>query len=190
MLGIHCEGYRRCIKTNKSWWYLLHYQWHEDGTWTYGTNTSLSNKAITCKNPEDEWEDLKYLPSDTSKKMLGVYLTPDGSNDIQLKKKKEKAQLLAENVRSGHLRYHEAWIALTTMAMKSLEYPMPALTFTKDECKSLMWIILQAYLPKSGIHRKITRDVLYGDTAVQGLGLKDLFLTQGISHLSFIVVSR
>lgn len=75
---------------------------------------------------------------------------------------KERAIQLAEGVRTGHIQRHEAWITLTTMIMKSLEYPLAATTLSEAECTEIMWIILKETLPKTGINRYICRDVLYG----------------------------
>ena len=70
---------------------------------------------------------------------------------------------------------------------KAIEYPLPALTLSEEECQLIMWIILKEYLPKSGINQYIKWDVLYGKKELQGLGLKNLFLTQGLSHVNDIV---
>ena len=175
------------IKTNKSWWYLLHYQWDNNGNWSYGSNNPSQEYSISCFNPKGEREDLEYLSPDEGKKMLGVHLTPKGSNKLQLEKMHEKIDKLVEHIRVGHLQPHEAWISLTTMVMKSLEYGLPALTLTEAECTELMWKILKTYLPKSKINQYIKRDVLYGGIGKQGLGLRNLFLTQGVSHVISIV---
>lgn len=50
-----------------------------------------------------------------------------------------------------------------------------------------MWNALKVYLPKSKINRYIKREVLYGTIGSQGFGLKNLFLSQGISHIVRIV---
>ena len=99
----------------------------------------------------------------------------------------EKVKQTAEYVRTGHLHPHEAWTALTCMILKSMEYPLPALTLTEEECRKLMWEVIKVYLPKANVNRFIQRDILYGNIGVQGLGLKNLFLTQGISHIVNII---
>ena len=119
--------------------------------------------------------------------MLGVYLAPNGNNKLQVQKLKEKATKMTEYIRTGHIKKNEAWIALTTMAMKSVKYPLPELTLTEKECEEIMWILIKTFLPRTGINRNIKRDVLYGDLEVQGLGIKSLYLTQGLSHIADII---
>ena len=119
--------------------------------------------------------------------MLGVFLAPDSSNDTQVKKIKEKTKKLAELVRTGHLDRHESWTTLTHVALKSIEYALPALTMPEKECTSIMSPLLESHLPKSGLNRNFPRDVLYGPVENQGLGLHNIFLTQGISHICDLV---
>ena len=119
--------------------------------------------------------------------MLGVHLAPDGKNNLQFQKMKEKAKELAEFTRIGHICPNETWIALQTMAMKSIEYPLPALTLSEEECEKIMWILLQAFLPKLGINRYMKRDVVYGGKSQQGLGIKNLFISQGLTHVNDLI---
>ena len=119
--------------------------------------------------------------------MLRVYLSPDGTNTEQVKQYLKKTKYLGKLIRSGHLDANESWTALTAVAIKSIEYGLPALTMSEDECTKIMWPLLQGYLPKSGLHRKYPRDVLYGKVDLHGLGLKNIFLSQGISHICDII---
>ena len=50
-----------------------------------------------------------------------------------------------------------------------------------------MWILIKSFLPKAGINRFIRREVLYATPAAQGLGLKDIYLTQGVQHINELV---
>ena len=90
-------------------------------------------------------------------------------------------------VRRGHLDRNESWTTLTHVALKAIEYSLPALTLSEKECTSIMAPLLQSHLPKSGLNRNFPRDILYGPMKNQGLGLHNIFLTQGISHICDII---
>ena len=175
------------LAPSKSWWYLIHYKWDNKGQWSYGDTSNLTNRNLKPCDKYNKLIDLEYLPATQGKKMLGVHLAPDGNNKLQFKKMKDKARELAGFARAGHIKQHEAWIALQTMAMKSLEYPLPALTMTEDECEKVMWILIQSFLPKLGINRYMKRDVIYGSKSKQGLGIKNLFITQGLAHVNDLI---
>ena len=73
-------------------------------------------------------EELKSLEVYDAAEMLGVYLAADGNNDEQVEELREKGEKWADQVRSGYMNRYEAWLSLTTTIMKSIEYPLPALT--------------------------------------------------------------
>ena len=73
------------------------------------------------------------------------------------------------------------------MAMKSLEYSLPAMTLSKEDCVSITWPMFKSILPKAGINRYFPREALFGTHTLNGMGFKDIFLLQGISHVSYLV---
>ena len=85
-------------------------------------------------------------------------------------------------MRTGHLDKQESWTILTHVALKSIEYALLALTFSEKERTSIMAPLLHGHLPRFGLNSNFPRYILYGPVKKQGLGLHDIFLTQGISH--------
>ncbi len=172
------------LEPSKSWWYLIHFDW-EDGDWKYGD--APEGALVTALNKDNERVELQNIPVSKTQTMLGVDLSPNGDNKMQIEILKKKMNTMAEKIRTANLNHNETWTALTTMAMKTLEYPLPASTFTEQELASIVWPLLKTYLPKSGINRHISRKVLFGPISVGGLGLKNPYLTQIINHAIDIV---
>ena len=171
------------IEPSKCWSYLMYFEWNK-GSWKYGENSKAKLWSYDSANQRKE---IQSISSSTAEKMLGVFLSPDGNDDAQIAYMKDKAVRLGEFIRTGHVQKHEAWIAMTAMALKSIEYPLPALNLSEETMISIMWPILKNFLPKSGLNRYIKRSVLYGSATRQGLGLKNPFLTQGIQHVNDLI---
>ena len=93
---------------------------------------------------------------------------------------------LGEYVRTGHVNRREACISLNLIAMKSLEYSLPVITFSEQECNELMWPLLKHFLPKAGINRYVKREVLYAAHNAQGLNVQNPYLIQGVAHVVYI----
>ena len=174
------------IAVDKSWFYLIHFEW-KNGQWKYGDLDNILADELNCKDKNGRRQHLNYISADQAKEMLGVFLAPDGNNEKQIQEMKKKTKYLGELIRSGHVDRNETWTSLTMVAMKSLEYPLPALTLSENDCIQIMWPLLKSYLPRAGINRHYPRDVLYGQVDKHGIGLKNLFLTQGISHVVDII---
>ena len=68
--------------------------------------------------------------------------------------------------------------------MKSLEYALPAMTYTEDECNELTWPLLKQLLPKAGINRNMNREIVYATYNSQGLNVKNPYIIQGTSHIT------
>ena len=85
----------------------------------------------------------------------------DGNNVTQIDHMRRVADEWYEKVRVGHLTRFDAWTAFNTTIMKSLEYPLLALTLTDDECTKIMTPVLKAGWPNMGICRTMARSLVY-----------------------------
>ncbi len=174
------------IAPDKSWYYLIHFKW-TNGKWSYGDPHDVVHESLTCLNKNDQRVELKALPVNKAEEMLGVYLSPDGSNAKQLQELMKKANTKSTQLKKGYVNRYEAWVALSKVACKSIEYPLPALTLKESECRKIMTPLLQAYLPVAGINRHFPHVQLYGTSRYKGLGLKNLHTTQNVSHIADMV---
>lgn len=174
------------IAPNKSWYYLVHFKW-VNGKWTYGDMSNVLNDSLSCLDKNEVMHELQQKGADVATEMLGVYLAPDGNNAKQLQVLTEKAKKMEACLNRGHLDRYESWVALTRVCTKSLEYPLPAMTFSEKQCKQYMAPMLRSYLPKAGFNRNFPRDILYGSKEYGGLGLHNPYLLQGIHHVADII---
>ena len=71
-------------------------------------------------------------------------------------------------MRVGYLTRYDAWMALNSAVMKTLEYPLLALTSIENECKKIMAPILKGGLPKIGMRRTLPRKIVYGSLKNKG----------------------
>lgn len=173
------------IRPDKSWIYPIGFSFDTSGKWSYIENT----KEDFDFKVRDENEDLKSLPimeANEGKETLGVYLAPDGNNADMIKYLQDKTLHWKELIRSGHLSKKDARQALNTTIMKSIEYALPALTLTEQECKKIMKPILEAGLPNMGICRNYPRNVLHGPIEEGGMNIPNIFTFQGTSRLTIL----
>lgn len=164
----------------KCWSWVIGFDWN-NGNWSYSSN--LDKEKILVKDENGVEHEMQMLESNEAREMLGVSLAPDGNSEKQINDIKEKMNKYVEYIRTGHVNRHEAWINLNMVAMKSLEYMLPALTLTQAQYTSIMAPILRQFLPKMGINRNFPRDLLYAPKDVQGMDLKNPYILQGVNHI-------
>jgi hypothetical protein len=109
--------------------------------------------------------------------------TPSGDTTDETTYLIEKGNKWSDRVRSSNLSRDEVWYSLNHVIMKTIEYPLLSKTMTKKELDQVVAPILQIGLPRSGICRTISRELVYSSTKYQGLGLIHPFITQGIKKL-------
>ena len=168
----------------KCWWYLVFFEWDAENNWFYGDNNKYK---LTALDASDKCHELTYLKPHQAQEMLGVHIAPDGNNTDQVETLIKKATDYGQRMQTNHTYSHEAWIGMTQVVMKSLDYCLPATTMSQQQCDKIMWQVIKCFLPKSGINRFIKRDVLYSPASLQGLGLKNLYLMQGIHHVTDLI---
>lgn len=71
--------------------------------------------------------------------------------------------------------------------MKTIEYPLLALTLTAQECAHIMAPILFGGLPACGICQYFPRSVTYAPIMFQGIGLHNIYVTMGIFCIEIII---
>ena len=165
---------------SKCWSWIIGFEWKQDN-WSY-KKVSVQD-SIKVKDEHGIEHHMTMLEAHEAREMLGVSLAPDGNCNTQLEQLKEKMKTYAEYARTGHLNRHEAWVNLTMVVMKSLEYLLPALTLNKDQYTSIMAPVLRQFLPKLGLNRNIARDLLYAPQQIQGMDLNNPYILQGINHV-------
>jgi hypothetical protein len=70
--------------------------------------------------------------------------------------------------------------------MKTLEYPLLALTLTERDCAHIMAPILMGGLPACGICCNFPRNVVFAPTKFMGLDLHNPYITMGILHTDLL----
>ena len=99
---------------------------------------------------------------------------------------RQKAEEWWSNVRSGHLNRHEAWLALNSTIMRSLLYPLPALTLTKEQCTKIMASVIAAGLNYLGVSSKLRRKIVYGNKDEFGFAIINLYHYQGTKRITLV----
>ena len=167
------------IVPEKSWIYPIDFGFEESGKWYYKKAAQI-NHQFTVPDHEGHICRLETIDSDQGKETLGVILAPDGNNELEIEKLIEKATTWSEYVLTGHFTASEARLALDTIIMRTLSYPLPALTLTESECSKIMNPVLDVSLAKTRVSRNFPQAVIHGLKSEKGLGYLNLFWHQGI----------
>jgi hypothetical protein len=130
---------------------------------------------------------MEQLDCSMGKCTLGVHLAPDDNNKDAISHLRRKAETWQEYITTGHLNRQDACFVMETTIMRSLLYPLPALTLTEKECNHIIAQVLSAGLQNLAVCKNFPCAVTYGPKEEGGFNLPNLFTQQGVLHIAAIV---
>ena len=97
------------VVPRKSLFGVVHFEWNE-GDWSYNTDMNDANLFVIDMEGRDTQLDI--LQPHEAKRMLGVFLAIDGSNNVQITEMRKAPALWYDRVRTGYITRYDAWLAL------------------------------------------------------------------------------
>lgn len=174
------------IRPDKTFAYPISFHWENSGASRYETVQEI-DRTLTVKDHNNIRHELKQYDAHIGKDNLGVLLAPSGDMTSEIKHLSTKVQEWVSNVKAGYLPPHEVFDSISTTILKPLEYPLLALSLTKEECNKLVTPIYATALPKAKICRKFSRALVHGSKEVLGLDLPDIYVLQGIFKIAYFL---
>jgi hypothetical protein len=173
------------IVPQKSFVYPIAFEFNDAGDWQYKKVEDI-DYDFTVPDHNDNIQNLAQLEVSTSKCTLGVFLAPDGNNNEAIKQMRKKSEEWSTYIKTGHLNKQDAWLATESTIMKTLLYPLAALTLTEKECNHIIAPVLDTGLRSSTICKNFPRAVAYGPREESGLNLANLYTQQGLIRIGII----
>jgi hypothetical protein len=133
------------IVPQKSFVYPIIFEFDDTGQWHYKKVADIDYN-FSVLNHDDEPQQMELLDANVGRCTLGVYLSPDGNNTAAIEALRLKAEEWSQYLTSGHLNHSDAWLSTESTIIKSLLYPLAALTMTERECNHIMAPVLEAGL--------------------------------------------
>jgi hypothetical protein len=182
----HWEGGLRAtggaLRADKSFWYWIEFGFR-NGHWYYKSKEDLPGD-ITIRDVDGTRTGIDRLEPHEARETLGVFLAMDGNNKVQVEELRAKANDFASCIRTGFVTATEAWIALESTIMKTLEYPMLAINLTKRQWDYIMSPVLQYTLNRAGMAKNFAHCIVYGPSKYAGFNLVHPYFKQHYLQLA------
>jgi hypothetical protein len=169
----------------KSYWYLVSFKW-SGGRWIYAPFEDTPS-TLYMNDINKVRKAVRRIDTHQAEETLGVWIAPNGNTTVQCNKMKEKALLWADHMRTGSIRKHETWLALTSTIWCTLCYPLNSSNLTKEQCQQIMAPVINYALPAMGVCRNFPRDLVFSSTKYCGIGIKHIHTLQEISRIKDIL---
>jgi hypothetical protein len=173
------------IVPEKTHWYLIEFAW-QDGIPTYKP-VSEAGGRLQVRDHNGILQELRQLEPWEAERTLGIRLAPDGNMLAQFNHMAQVATEWAGRLQAGCLPRHLTWLAWKTTIQKTLEYPLAVTTLSRAQCSKLTSIVARYALPRCGVVSSFPRAIMHAPLQFGGLQIPDLYIEQGIAHISKLV---
>ena len=114
----------------------------------------------------------------TARKTLGVMQCVTRNENEEMKYLLGKIETWRKNIWRSMLQHEDIRCAVQATIGKTLPYILPATTFTPAQCSTISLAVLKTALPKTGVIRSASRQLVFALISVMGLGYKDYYMIQ------------
>lgn len=116
-------------------------------------------------------------------KILGFQLSLAQTMQHQFEKALLKSHQRAQAISGSSTDHRESWLAYFSVWFPSLSYILPLTTFSPKQCFQLQSTPTSIFLQKCGYASTTKRLLVFASRSSGGLGFRQIFVEQGISHL-------
>jgi hypothetical protein len=131
---------------------------------------------------------LRQLEPSQGKITLGISIAMDGNNRDKKENLLDKTIEYADQLQSGAINKKDAWYSFTSSFMKTIEYPMEAVSFSEDDWDKILQPVMGILLQRSGIASTFPCKLVWTAEKCQGLGAQHPFYLMLLKQLSVVLI--
>jgi len=151
-------------------------------------NTHITTRPLAIQQGiSQDYQEIKIVSPKEARRMLGVYVAPDGNCTLQAKLLRSKSEVWSQRIKNNRMATFEVLMSYNQGLMKSLEFPLGASLLTESQCKHIQAPALSCCLQKTGVLSTISRSVVFGPKRFCGLGFSNLYTEAGIQKLELLI---
>jgi len=172
------------LKPPKCYWYLISYT-KKDGVWNYDNSNQYE---LTIPLLDGNRHSIEQLPTSESRKMLGVWSNPRGTDDKHIHEVVlGKTKSFLNRIKNGHLPTHLVWKAYRSCLIPALKYGLSTLATQMVVTQELLrkWEFeLLSYL---GVNKHVQTEWQTIPRELGGIGLWNFTVEQCKSWLEALL---
>jgi len=166
---------------DKCFWYLIAFE-HKNHKWHYLNQQRLPG-ALSILDTDRHRTQIQRLDPSEACRTLGVRLAPDGNMLVELAYLVDVAKDWQRKMKNSHLGRLDGMFSLRNVLLRKMVYPLPATTFTSEQCRTIMSPILAQGLPSAGFIWTFPQALAHGPLKFCGINIPNLFMEQTLAHI-------
>ncbi len=180
---LHSTG--GALNPDKSCWSLFQWEYNHHG------NATLQNPGttspITLSNPNGVTKPLRQTTTSEAVRLLGVHITMDGNYDKELQVLHQRCQTYINMLKAYPMDRNCARIAYHLHFYPTVSYPLAATHMSQTDLNQAQKPVTHAFLSALGFNPNMPRSIVYAPPSFGGIGLRDLYVEQGIAQTMALI---
>ncbi len=173
------------LNPTKCYWYVISYKYH-DKQWVYDTNPPDS--PLTIPLPDGSRAEIVVLLVTEARKMLGVWLSPDGSDATHQNQVVDaKVSKWVNKIKNVHVPIHLAWKACRHQLWPGVHYGLTTLANRKDMVDSILHKLEFKMLLFLGVNQHVKVEWRRLGREFGGIGIFNLAIEQFIGWIKIML---
>ena len=177
--AVHDSG--GAVRPDKCYWTAVDFVFTA-GKWRYMKYKEF-DEEIMVKNTDGVYELVERYDINSAKEGLGIFVTPNGAINKQLKKILLKVHTWSDRLHQSFLNQRESYIGANSTIFKTIEYVLPGTSFTQLQCQQIERALYRHLMGKLGLSTKCPLAYKFGPPKVQGAALLEVCVSQMIGKL-------
>ena len=174
------------LSKHKCLFYIIKWEWVKD-KYSLCSHDTLNPEVIGSDCPT--LSQCTFKDSSHASHYLNIRLVPSGQMDDESTYRVEQSSALALRILDTQLTSYETYVLYHRIWLRpQIQYCLPITTFTEAQCIKIHKPMLNAFIANRGYNRKMPREVVFGDIAKGGLGIRSVHTLQGIAHIQEALV--
>ena len=180
------------LKPAKCFYYMVDYEWHDDGTWSYSDLVDVT-EPVTVPLADGTQAAIDHLPVGCSKKTLGVWTNPAGDCAKQVDVFVSTVRTWGERLQVGKLPAKWAWASYFQQLWAKLKYGLGTNSSPADDLEGLedeggaLRKVYHGMLSYLGVNRNIKAEWRHLPSTFGGVGLRKLLVEVLIGRVNLFI---
>jgi hypothetical protein len=174
------------INMQKSFWYLMARVWKNGQPIPAPISKAPGNMDLTSGYNTFPTT-VPHIEVTEAFRTLGVYISPSGSQQKQIKILRQHSEEYSINVSMSSLTPDDAYSSYMQFLRPKLTYPLPCCSLTQKQCQHIQAPALAALLPKMHLNQHTPHVIVFGENKYGGLEPPDLYTDQGYGQLKLLI---
>jgi hypothetical protein len=158
------------LKPCKCFYYLISFEWREDGSWRYAENETNEEYQIRVPLADGSMAEIEQYGANVPSKTLGSMTCPTGSGEGAIVAMQEKSLMWEAIVRGGKMSRRNVWFMMRVQFWPRIAYGLCNNTSTVDILSECLMKSYREIQRLGGYRSTVRRDLRQLDIGFYGIG--------------------